>query len=216
MHSCVHYSAIAFGKNLTIVLPSSVSFLIVDHASSDGSLAVVQSFQAELSINIISCGTNYSFSYANNRAAEQAAAPYLLFLNNDIIFPADVLPTLVGHLRNSLVGLVGVKLLYPDSHPAFPGQPQHVGIRFAEEGERPESGQHRPYELGAKSGLQCVPNHPEIYPAVTAAALVCRRDEFLSLGGFHEDYRYGYEDVDLGLSYLLQLAQLLVCKQPRG
>ncbi len=40
-------------------------------------------------------------------------------------------------------------------------------------------------------------------PVVTGAFMVCRRTEFIELGGFCESYFYGYEDVDLCLKYII-------------
>lgn len=188
----------------------NVEWLVVDHASSDESLNVLREWQSRLSLDIIACETNYSFAYSNNVAAKKASGDYLFFLNNDIIFDDDVLPLLVHQLQANVaeVGLVGIQLIYPASHAHLPGQIQHLGIRFF--ADMPFMF-HRPYELGAKAPKHLWMTTSERVPAVTAAAVLCRREELLGIGGFCEDYVYGYEDVDLCLSYWSQLKKGSCC-----
>lgn len=182
----------------------NVEWLVVDHASSDSSLSVLQAWQSRVSLDIIACETNYSFSYSNNQAAKKARGDYLLFLNNDIIFDDDVLPLLLTRLQAnaSQVGLVGIQLVYPAHHATSPQQIQHLGVKFS---ENIPHAFYRPYELGVKAQEHFPTTISESVPAITAAALLCRREEFLSIGGFCEDYVYGYEDVDLCLSYWARL-----------
>ena len=188
----------------------NIEFIVVDHASSDNSLAVLHEWQARLPIEIVSCKENYSFSYSNNEAAKKAGGQYVFFLNNDIIFDDDVLPLLLTqfHASEPEVGLVGVKLVYPPHHVTAPHQVQHIGIKFSE--DIPHHF-YRPYELGIKAQALLKSAVPEIVPAVTGAALLCRREEFLSIGGFCEEYYYGYEDVDLCLSYFAQRKKTSRC-----
>lgn len=182
-----------------------VEILVVDHASRDDSAEVVRRFQEHLPIEWIPYEENHSFAYSNNRAAERARGAFLLFLNNDIVFREDVLPRLVARLDDPTLGAVGPELRYPEYHEAFPGGTQHRGIRF-----RPDAahGFYRPFNLsrgdGSTAGLARS-------TAVTAAALLCRRRQFLDLGGFDEDFVYGYEDVDLCLRYRRDRGLAVAC-----
>ncbi len=182
----------------------NVEFLVVDHASSDQSLGVLQAWQPHLPLEIIACDKNYSFSYSNNEAAKKASGQYLFFLNNDIIFDTDALPLLLAQFQASgpEVGIAGIKLVYPSHHRTTPYQVQHVGVKFSQDLAHQF---YRPYELGVKDKNFSGSAGSELVPVVTGAALLCQRDEFLSVGGFYEEYFYGYEDVDLCLSYLAQL-----------
>jgi spore maturation protein CgeB/GT2 family glycosyltransferase len=181
----------------------NIEFIVVDHASTDGSRDAIRSFAPRLPLRLITYDENYSFAYSNNRAGEQATGEYLFFLNNDILLQSDILARLVRYLEDPTVGLVGLKLAYPPRHAVYPGAVQHVGIKFS--GDL-AYGFYRPYELGVKADTNIVSyDGAHRFPAVTGAALLCRREEFLNIGGFCEAYWYGYEDVDLCLTYFFQL-----------
>lgn len=179
-----------------------IDFVVVDHASSDNSLKILSAFQKHLAIDVVALRENHSFSYSNNLAARRSRGKYPLFLNNDVIFTSDVIYDLVQRLQNPEIGVVGTRLLYPGTDPRYPGQLQHAGILFREDIAHEF---HRPYNLGAKAGWDATEASPSLVPAVTGAMMLCRNEEFLSLGGFCEEYLYGYEDVDLCLTYRRKL-----------
>ncbi len=176
----------------------SVEFRFVLHACTDGSRQVLESFQDRFPIHVSDHPGNNSFAYSNNRAAEQASAEYLIFLNNDVIFQDDIVSELLRCLQDPRNGLVGLRLLFPPDDCKYPLGIQHAGIKF-----RPDPAYffHRPFNLGVPVNVIDTPRVQERFPAVTAALLGCRRREFLEVGGFCEDYVYGYEDVDLGLCF---------------
>lgn len=197
-----HHLKGLFGTFLTHNTYPNIEFIVVDHASTDGSRDVIHSFARRLPLRLIRYDENYSFAYSNNRASEQAIGEYVFFLNNDILWQSDILTRLLRCLEDPTVGLVGLKLVYPPHHTVYPGAVQHVGIKFAED---LDYGFYRPYELGVKSGTSAFREGLRRFPAVTGAALLCRKEEFLEVGGFCEEYWYGYEDVDLCLTYFFQL-----------
>ncbi|TCT22869.1 GT2 family glycosyltransferase [Thiobaca trueperi] len=173
--------------------------LIVDHASTDHSARVLETWARILPLRIFALKENRSYAESNNFAAREARYPTLLLLNNDIVLTsAEIIETGLRALQDPLIGVVGFKLLYPDDHAQFPGEIQHAGIRFHEDRQ---FAFYRPHNLRGE-----IERGGEAWrmSAVTAAALLCRRDEFLALGGFHEAYQYGYEDVDLCLTYRRQ------------
>lgn len=181
-----------------------LEFLIVDHGSQDESCAIIEKYQQQLSIQLFRFEENRSFSSSNNFAARRANYEHLVFLNNDIIFEQpDIFEHLVQALNDQSIGLAGLRLMYPADHATHPGQVQHNGIQFyADE----EFRFYRPYNLQHQwQGHK--PNALYLLPAVTAALVMCRKTEFLELGGFCESYFYGYEDVDLCLSYFKQLGK---------
>lgn len=217
-----------FDSFLTFNTYPHVRFVVVDHGSSDGSLETLLSYRHKLDIDIILYDSNNSFSFSNNVAAKKATSDYLLFLNNDIIFSSDPIPRLVEYLGDPNIGIVGLKLLYPETHvissskrsrifskmKRFIGRDtlrkvnsadnvrggiQHAGVRFVED---IPSAVYRGYNLGKIHGTDDDAQSKGIFPAVTAAAMLCRRKEFLDVGGFYEEYMYGVEDVDLCLSYM--------------
>ena len=175
-----------------------VELIVIDHGSQDDTEAVVGRYGAQADVRFVARGANFSFSESCNLGARLARHARLLFLNNDIVYTDDVIPRALDRLSDPTVGLVGVRLDdVPD--PAVPGAPrgvQHTGVRYrwnAQRGYRqPEQIRHQ--SLDEVSGLR-----DGRTPAVTGAAMFCRRDDFLQAGGFAEDYDYGLEDIDLCL-----------------
>lgn len=76
---------------------------------------------------------------------------------------------------------------------------QHAGVKFFED---PWNDCYRAYNMGERYGTDPFLQKKGVFPAVTGAALFCRREEFLRIGGFCEKYVYGMEDIDLCLSYM--------------
>ncbi|MEM7676521.1 MAG: glycosyltransferase, partial [Myxococcota bacterium] len=171
---------------------------VVDHGSTDDTKQVVARHE-KLDIRPIWLPDNHSFSSSTNRIAMATDAPLLLMLNNDIVFNEDVLHRMVDELRAPDVGMVGLRLFFPEHHADHPGGLQHAGIKFYTDGRGPLV---RPYNLSAYSGIDTHDaSAVEEVPAVTAACALVRRDEFLTLGGLDEGYNYGFEDIALSLRY---------------
>jgi GT2 family glycosyltransferase len=139
---------------------------------------------------------HFSFSALNNFAVRQAAAPLVLFLNDDTeAIRSDWLTALVEHGQRPAVGVVGGKLLYPS------GLIQHAGVTMGIH----ENAGHAFKHLHADSPsyfdfAQVVRN----CSAVTAACMLTKRDLFLELGGFNEiELAVSFQDPD----YCLRVCQ---------
>jgi len=178
-----------------------IDFLIVDHGSTDGSRAVAERWGRRLPVRVIRCDRNHTFSYSCNRAAEIADGEMLFLLNNDILFEEDVVGRMVAAVQ-ATHGLVGLKLFEDPDTLSIDRERRyhHVGIRFRFNTFKLFTA---PYTLmpGPNDGL--VTHSCAGMPTVTAAAVMCRRADYLALGGLEERYVYGYEDVDLGLKFRL-------------
>jgi hypothetical protein len=119
-------------------------------------------------------------------------------MNNDVEpFEPGWLCELVACLSSSGASAVGATLLHGA---ARPGEVeggyviQHQGVRF-----RRREGFVTPTNyLDRLGGLERIGTDVP-GPAVTAACMLIERSRFEELGGFTPGYRYGYEDVDLGL-----------------
>lgn len=187
-----------FESVLALNTYSNLEFIIVDHESTDDSESVCDFFSESLAVRFVKRGFNGSFSSSNNFGAGQTDAKLLFFLNNDAVFVEDILQTLVQHFQRGSVGAVGLRLLdrwgeFVDGL-APAAVDQHIGVFL-----RDTSGQPKMYELRA-SPLATVINRAVVrVPAVTAAAMLMRRVDYLDFGGFDERYFYGQEDVDLCL-----------------
>jgi O-antigen biosynthesis protein len=178
---------------------------IIDHHSTDASIPLISRYREVLPIRLQRLSENITFSYSNNYAVQNVEAEFLFFLNNDIIFESDVLEAFIRHFKKDPgVGIVGALLYYPTEKGDNSGKIQHAGIKFRFEYKPPEAGLRnadnicpnilRPYNLQSEPD----PGF-EDYPAVTGAAMMIRKSDFVQLGGFDENYIWGYEDVDLCL-----------------
>jgi GT2 family glycosyltransferase len=134
---------------------------------------------------------NLGFGGNCNAGAARANGDILLFFNQDCYAVPELSKgwdtELLKVFDNPLVGVAGVKLLFPT------GAIQHAGIWF--------DGHCQPFHryLGYQDRDYAPANQPEEVPAVTGAALAVRADVFHQLGGFDaEAYPGGYfEDIDL-------------------
>ena len=158
--------------------------IVVDNASSD---ATSQLFEHIKGVSYIRNQTNVGFARANNQAAKVAKGKYLLFLNNDTTVNSGWLNALINELEyNNQAGIVGGKLLYPNN------TIQHAGIFFGTD--------RVPFHAWTRLKQDDSRVNQRItVPAVTGACLMISRRNYLTVGGFDEQYINGLEDIDLCL-----------------
>jgi O-antigen biosynthesis protein len=202
-----------FLQSLRDCLPlDRMEVLLVDHGSSDGSLSVAESSKGLLNLTILPRNQNHSFSDSNNFAARRASGDYLLFVNNDLVFTHDCVSRLVDWLdADPSVGVVGTRLTEPlPKNGAWDFVTHHRGIQFESRSITGDKGRLayfpvEAYDSAAELGLTFD------VPATTAALFMCRKEDFLALGGFDEDYFYGLEDVDFCLRMRRDLGKIVLC-----
>lgn len=175
--------------------------LVIDHGSTDGSEAVCAKWRKKkMKLRFFQRGGNFSFSDSNNFGAAQTDASLLLFINNDVTLNHDILAWVAHYMGNPDVGCLGIKLTDDSPLPREDMQAatQHLGVHFdaAQRGFAVEA-----FESRYARSWRKVASAPLEVPVVTGAFMVVRREEFQEIGGFHERYFYGYEDVDLCLMY---------------
>ncbi|SFE46981.1 glycosyltransferase family 2 protein [Nitrosomonas sp. Nm166] len=189
---------------------TNIEFIIVDHASEDESLKLLNQWQYQLPLHIIPLSFNDSFSASCNRAAAEARGRFLLFLNNDIVWLQDALPPIVDALeKDQKIGALGLKLLKStdDHEQAFMQAPvQHLGVRF-----KLSNGAYWPYEA-TNDDKNEAEYSAQVVPAVTAAAMLCRKEDFFRAGQFDPSYFYGFEDVEFCLRLGHKLNRKIVCR----
>ena len=148
----------------------------------------------------------FNFSRMCNLGAEQARGDFLLFLNDDVeLSQPGCLERMAALACRKYTGAVGLKLYYPDSC-----RIQHAGItnlpmgpvhklQFLED--------DKAYYYGANRGLRNV-------LAVTAACLMVEKEKYLEAGGFAEELRVAFNDVDFCFR-LYELGYHNVCVNDR-
>lgn len=178
-----------------------LELIVVDNGSTEP-LAPVVDESGLASATVLRNERNEVFSEANNLAAEHASGEVLLFANDDVEpFEGGWLKELVDLALSEGVGAAGATLLHVAHDPSLTASGwivQHRGIRFRLEDRIP-----RAFNDGDGDDLFDAQfgSHRNV-PAVTAACLAVRRSAFAAVGGFSDGYRFGTEDVDLGLKLL--------------
>ncbi len=178
--------------------------IIVDNASTDNSINFLNTISNSLQLTILTNTENKSFSEANNQAAEIAKGEFLLLLNNNVKPTYGWLNQMMQSILSSQnIGAVGAKLIYPDCSKSLINKnnsfkTNHEGIIFKEETD----GFIQPYNISNKEPFNNYDKKLQVRSAVTASALLIKKDKYWEVGGLDERYNYGYEDVDLCLKLL--------------
>ncbi|HEY9722353.1 MAG TPA: glycosyltransferase [Oscillatoriaceae cyanobacterium] len=185
------YNQVEFTRTCLLALshhtPGALyELIVVDNASTDGTQALLANVAG--SFRVVRNDRNLGFARACNQGARLARGEHVLFLNNDTAPLAGWLEALLRELDAPDVGVVGAKLLYPQT-----GLVQHAGMAIAVEDTLP-------VHLFRHMDPRLPPvDESRDFEMVTGACMLIRRALFERLGGFDEGYLNGFEDVDLCL-----------------
>lgn len=167
-----------------------VEIRVIDNASLDGTLDIIQRHAAQdPRVRFIGNPDNPGFAVGCNQGAKESSAPWLAFVNPDLMVEADTLARLRAHaLSVGSDALLGVDLV-------------------DEAGVRDEAARRRDPDFGAmlrapgRASRLAVPisDDQALQPvqAISGALMLMPRALFDRLGGFDEDYRLHAEDLDL-------------------
>lgn len=139
--------------------------------------------------------TPFSYARSCNEGARQARGDLLVMLNNDTeVLTENWLELLAGDAQRKEIGAVGCLLFFPDARHI-----QHAGVGIGLGGVAANS-----FAMLTATAPLTQTQHLMIHTkhnvtAVTAACMAIRRELFLEIGGFDEDFRITYNDVDLCL-----------------
>ncbi|MGZ3871071.1 MAG: glycosyltransferase family 2 protein [Bacteriovorax sp.] len=163
---------------------SRLEVILVDNASSDGSIAYVS--QKYPWVNIANLNKNYGFTGGNNAGVNLAKGEYVVFLNNDVMVD-----------ENWLIELIKVVLTNPNviltSKSLFIDKPEiidHVGSKAT------IIGRSFCVNFGRKDDK--LEKSPKFVVQPYGASMLVKRDVFEKIGKFDEDYVTSLEDTDFG------------------
>jgi GT2 family glycosyltransferase len=165
----------------------ALEVLVVDNGSSDATAEELPPLGRALfkkNFKLLRLPRNMGFAIACNAGAAAATGDLLFFLNNDTRVRPGWLPPLVKILEKPKIGAAGPLLLYPD------GRVQHCGIAVSPLLRLWHIYEHFP-------GNHPLPGKQRRLQAITAAALMLRKEYFFQAGAFFEEYLNGFEDIDL-------------------
>jgi GT2 family glycosyltransferase len=180
----------------TVLSDTPSEVMVVDNASSDGSVEMVQANYPEVLLHANKA--NVGYGRAANQAITCCAAKYILLLNADTLLQSGALLALSRYLDlNSQVAVVGPRLVDPQ------GKQQHSWYPFP----TPVNTLVHMSVLSRLIGYvpilrnrYCYTTplmHPRAVPWVHGAALAIRRQAFEMIGGFDEAFFMYSEEVDL-------------------
>jgi GT2 family glycosyltransferase len=177
-----HLAALA--ATVLLQLRDDDEFVIVDNASADDTPAVARSLDDR--VTVIETGQNLGFAAACHAGAGSTHSPLLFFLNPDCELHPDCLAQLRrAAARHPEWGAWQAAVLLDEGHINSSGGVIHyLGIGWAGECGSPLS------ELTSH-------DHEIAFPS--GAAMVVRREAWLTLGGLDPEYFMYGEDLDLGL-----------------
>jgi N-acetylglucosaminyl-diphospho-decaprenol L-rhamnosyltransferase len=170
--------------------------VVVDNASSDGSIASLQ--PQRLPLQVISSRTNRGFAAACNQGAKDSRAPYLLFLNPDAVLEPDSLAAAICFMEaatNSQVAACGAQLIDEK------GKVMRSCSRFptAAHFYTHILGLNRFFSHRFRDNFMEEWDHGETraVDVVIGAFLLVRHEAFEIVSGFDERFFVYLEDVDL-------------------
>jgi len=169
-----------------------LELLVVDNESTCPKTSALFGRLKKAGAKVLSYPKPFNYSAINNLAAEHAKGELLLFLNNDIeMIDADWLSEMVVQFQRPDIGVVGKKLLWPNS------MVQHAGVVVGINGLAAHAFTACHADDPGYQGLNLVDREQS---AITGACLMIRREDFMRVGGFDEDsLPVAFNDVDLCL-----------------
>ncbi|MDR3702237.1 MAG: glycosyltransferase family 2 protein [Candidatus Sulfopaludibacter sp.] len=142
-------------------------------------------------VTVVPFSGQFNYSRANNLGVAKAGGEYLVLLNNDTeVITPDWIEQLLYYIAMPDVGAVSPLLLYPEQ------SVQHAGVVLGMRGTADHIMRGFPADSDGYFGsLSCAHE----VSAVSAACMALRRETYIELGGFREEFRTIYQDVDFCL-----------------
>jgi GT2 family glycosyltransferase len=201
-----NYNAgVLLGEGVRALLSDStvdLRVIVVDNASSDGSLAALPQ---DARLEVIRNARNLGFATACNIGARAGTAASILFLNPD----CRAAPGAVARLLHVLwsadeIGMVGGLLLNPDGTEQ-PGARRDLPILGNIFGRVLGFVGHRDQRPNGIADYSRhgdpLPDHPADVEAISGALMLVKRDAFDAIGGWDEGYFLHVEDLDLCMRF---------------
>lgn len=157
--------------------------IVVDNGSTDGTAALLAESFPEA--RVLELDRNRGFAAAVNAGIDACDTPLIALLNNDAVAEPGWLAALVDSAVGERVGMVASKIL----DAADPTRIEGIGLEVGCDGAPEQVGR------GACDGPAFETAH-EVFGPIGAAALY-RRELFVDIGAFDEDFFAYLEDVDL-------------------
>lgn len=194
----VNYNVAFFLEQCLISVQAScghinAEIIVVDNNSNDESCSMIH--QKFPSVKVIENKENVGFSKANNQGVAVAEGKYVLILNPDTVLAEDTLEKVILFAeKQKKVGAVAVKFI--DGTGNFLPECKR-NIPTIEIASRKLMGDSKRYYAN-----QINKNDVSEVEILTGAFMLIKREVYLKVGGFDEDYFMFGEDIDLSYKLL--------------
>jgi hypothetical protein len=162
--------------------------LVVDNASRDGTLSLIQ--RDHPWVSVVASPINLGYGRALNLGVQRVETPYVLFVNPDAILPRDAVGALLEFMEaHPKAGMVAPAIIKgPEMLQHAGGIPTPIGIVAQAAGLQADRRRYRVIVPGS-----------EAFPAdwLSGAILLVRRELFQELGGFDPRFFLYFEETDL-------------------
>jgi GT2 family glycosyltransferase len=194
----VNYNVVHFLEQCLISVTEACcninsEIIVVDNNSSDDSCAMIEEKFPQ--VKLIANKENYGFSKANNQGVSSAKGTYILILNPDTLLAEDTISQVLHFIKKQKdSGAVGIRFI--DGTGKFlPESKRNVPtIKIAGQKMRGNSEHYYANHVLEKEIAEV--------DVLTGAFMMIKRDTYLNVGGFDEDYFMFGEDIDLSYKLL--------------
>jgi len=164
---------------------ASKEIIVVNNGSTDDSGAFLKKNFPE--VKVVELQPNRGFAGGNNIGVKKAKGKYVLILNNDTTATPDFLSPIIELMeKDNSIGVVQPQLRnmsYPDLLDSVASFYTDTGFLY-----------HYGYMQSVKKSLY---NKELLCYSIKGACMLMRKDEYLQLGGFDEDFVCYVEETDL-------------------
>jgi len=183
-------------QSLSSLANRTTEIIVFDNASNDGSVEEIKNLQLRIknknvSLLVIESKENLGFAKANNEAVKRAQGEVILFLNSDIEVIENAVAKLYTYFTSAdnSFEFVGGKLLEKDGFTPQPscGPFYTLPVVFA-----------ALFLKGDYWGLtRYSPTSVKSVDWVSGACIMCKKNDFVKIGGFDENIFMYMDEIDL-------------------
>jgi GT2 family glycosyltransferase len=181
---------------------NEIELVIIDNNSIDLSLSIIESYKNEINLKLIKNKMNEGFAKACNSGARVCNGEFLFFTNQDVIFSSDFfekLKQIYYNLRLEDEIIISPAIIFEDFTIHYYGAKNHfLGFSYT-----PEIGEVLRKEKIIKRTQR-----------FSGGSLFIKKDYFLMLGGFDEEFFMYHEDTDLSLKVLRKGIKIYTTNDP--
>jgi GT2 family glycosyltransferase len=187
-------------KNLKNI--DEIELVIIDNNSIDSSLSIIESYKNEINLKLIKNKLNEGFAKACNSGARVCNGEFIFFTNQDVIFSSNFfekLKQIYYNLRIEDEIIISPAIIFEDLTIHYYGAKNHfLGFSYTP-------------EIGEVLRKEKIIRRTQRF---SGGSLFIKKNYFLMLGGFDEDFFMYHEDTDLSLKVLRNGGKIYTTNDP--